>query len=64
MGSTISWSDVIMYVYTIGAIFSGVFVERFTNSLGPVALMGSGLLIAAFWVGYYNDSIVPRFESI
>lgn len=55
-------TDVVHYVFIVGVVVSGVFLDRALASGGDVAVFGSAFFLGAFWLVYYKLSIVPRVE--
>jgi hypothetical protein len=57
-------TDVVHYIFVLGVVVSGVFLERGLASLGDLAVFGSAFLLGAFWLVYYKVSIVPRLSYV
>lgn len=52
----------IHYVFILGAIMTGVYIERIVAPIGNIPVLGGVLLAGLVWLGYYRRSIVPRIE--
>ncbi|MFC6734083.1 MULTISPECIES: hypothetical protein [unclassified Haladaptatus] len=57
-------SDFVRYMYTLGAVISGVYVEKLFTDLSPALIVAPAAVVSVFWVFYYNYSIAPRIERI
>lgn len=57
-------TDVVHYIFVLGVVMSGVFLERGLASLGDFAVFASAFLLGAFWLVYYKISIVPRLSYV
>lgn len=57
-------TDVVHYIFLLGVVLSGVFLERALASFGELAAFGSAFLLGAFWLVYYKISIGPRLEYV
>lgn len=55
-------TDVVHYIFLLGVVVSGVFLERLLASYGDIAVLSSAFLLGAFWLVYYRVSIVERVE--
>ncbi len=54
-------ADMVMYVYTAGAVVSGVLLER---SIGgdPVFMLAVSLVAGLIWVAYFNLQLRTRVQ--
>lgn len=57
-------ADVILYIYLVGVLISGVFIERMAARYGQAALVSGALIAAGVWLWYYKWSITPRLEYV
>lgn len=57
-------TDVVQYIFVVGVVVSGVFLERGLASLGDLAVFASAFVLGAFWLVYYKISIVPRLSHV
>jgi len=58
----ISMTDVAIYVYTLGGIITGIFIQRMFSSETRLAIIAIGALVAVFWTAYFTKVIAPRYS--
>lgn len=56
--------DVVLYVYIVGILMSGVFIERLAARYGLPAVFSGTLFAGGVWLWYYKWSISPRLEYL
>lgn len=57
-------TDVIRYMYILGILVTGVFLERLVGQFGKVVVLGTAVIAGFGWLWYYKWSIAPRIESV
>lgn len=55
--------DLILYAYTVGAVLSGIYVERMLSDFSQPVIVTSGLLVGLPWLVYYRTAVRPRLEG-
>lgn len=54
----------VVYMYTIGVILTGVYLERTWGALGETEILVVSLAVALGWGAYYYVAIEPRVERL
>lgn len=54
----------LQYLYTLGVVVSGVFVQQGVSQHGRIVVLGVSAVIAAFWILYYRGVVSPRIEQL
>lgn len=57
-------THMILYLYVVGILMSGVFLERLMAPFGRFAVLGGVLVGGLLWLKYYQLGIAPRIEYV